>query len=80
MDMIAGMEEELSRLLDERPALESERKRVFDIIDHAPHMTPVMREEVHALYNHRLANVQEDISGITERLKELGGGSGGPHE
>ena len=68
-----GMNEELSRLLDERPALESERKRVLAVVDSAPHMTPVLREEIHALYNHRLANVQEDISGIMKQLAKTGG-------
>lgn len=75
MDIIAGMKAELSRLLKERPALESERQKVFAVIDHAPHMTPDLREEVHALYNHRLANVQEDISALMKRLTGIGGGS-----
>ena len=73
MDRIAGMKAELSRLLDERPALESERKRVLAAVDSAPHMTPVLREEIHAMYNHRLANVQEDISGIMKQLTKTGG-------
>ena len=73
MDMITGMKAKLSRLFDEQPALESERKRVFAVIDSAPHMTPVMREEIHALYDHRMENVQEDISGIMKHLKKLGG-------
>lgn len=73
MDRITGMKAELSRLLDERPALESERKRVLAVVDSAPHMTPVMREEIHALYDHRRENIQEDITGISEHLKELGG-------
>lgn len=73
MDKIEGMKEELSRLLKERPALESERKHVFDVIDHAPHMTPDIREEIHEVYNNDLARIEVDISGIMKQLAKIGG-------
>jgi len=76
MDRIAGMKAELNRLLEERPALESERKRVFDVVDHAPHMIPAIRLEVRELYNKDLARVQADISGIRKQLVKMGGDSG----
>lgn len=70
---IEGMKEELSRLLKERPALESERQKVLAVIDHAPHMTPELREPIHELYNRRLARIQSDISGIMKQITKLGG-------
>lgn len=75
MDKIEGMKAELSRLLKERPALESERQKVFSAIDHAPHMTPDLREQTHELYNRKLARVQADISGIMKQIAKFGGGS-----
>ena len=76
-DIKSGIQKESSRLLTERPALESEMKTVFAVIDHAPHMTPILREEIHGLYDHRLENLTEDISGIRNHLKEIGGGDDG---
>ncbi len=74
MDMKSGIQKELSRLLTERPALEKEMKTVFAVIDSAPHMTPVIRLEVHELYNKDLALVQADISDMMNQYFKLGGG------
>ena len=72
-DMKAGIQKELSRLLTERPALESEMKTAFAAIDSAPHMTPDLRESLHAFYNRKYARIQTDISDMMGRYLELGG-------
>lgn len=72
--LIDSMKAEITRLKKELPEIQKEEEQVFAVVDSASHMTPIMREEIHALYDHSLANVQEDISGITKHLKELSGG------
>lgn len=73
MDMKSGIQKELSRLLKERPALESEMKAVFEAIDFAPHMTSDLRESIHDYYGRKFVRVQSDISDMMRQYFKMGG-------
>lgn len=65
---IEAMNAELQRLILERPALQTEMKCVFGVIDSAPHITLDLREQIHKLYNNRLMRVESDISDISANI------------
>lgn len=72
--LIEGIKAELKRLHRELPEIEKEREDVFKAVDTAPHMTPVIRLEIHELYNGDLARVRSNISDMEANLKRLKGG------
>jgi len=69
--LIENIQEELSRLLKKRPALEVERCHVLAEVEKAQFMNFDMKHDIRRFYNHELAKTQAQIGELTERLKEL---------
>jgi len=69
--LIQGVNEELSRLLKKRPALEVERCHVLAEVEKAQFMTLDLKQYVRDCYNKELASTQTQIGELTARLKEL---------